>query len=175
LIFFLLLFLIFFSIYALLLIYSSLNGSPYVGTNNKKIVRILTSADLKKDSFFIDLGCGDGRVVLTAVSNFKVKGIGVDINPFLIKIANLKAKIQSVDKKSVKFICQNILKTDITGADFIYLFLLPNLIKRLKPKLEKELKKNTIIISHGFKIEGWEKKLIKKLPDLPFPTYYYKI
>lgn len=170
----LLIFLVSFSIYSLFLIYSSLKGSPFVPTEDKKINQILALAGLKKNQVFYDLGCGDGRVVIEAVKNFKVKGIGIDINPLLIKIAKLKSKIKKIPSEKINFLCQDILKTNLKNGDYIYLFLMPKLIERLKPKLAK-LKKGTIIISHGFKIENWESKLIKEKKDRPFSTYYYQI
>lgn len=173
-IFSLLIFLIFFSIYTAFLIYSAIRGSPFVSTNKKKLPAILAAAGLKKNKVFIDLGCGDGRVVITAVSNFKVKGVGVEINPILLKIASIKAKLKKLSSEDIQFICQDLLLANISFADYIYLFLMPDLIRKLKPKLEKELKKNAIIISHGFKIEGWERKLIKTLEDKPFCTFYYR-
>ncbi len=169
----LLFFLIAVSIYVIFLIYSFISGSPYVPTEFKKINQILKMANLEKKKLFIELGCGDGRVVRTAVKNYQVQGIGVDINLLLIYQAKLLALIQKIQHK-INFYHQDIFDTDLTKADYIYLFLFPNLIKKLTAKFDKELRKNTLIISHGFKIKGWGKKLIKTLPDKPFPTYYYR-
>ncbi len=168
----LLFFLIFISIYTLLLIYSSLKGSPYVATRNKRIDDILKNANLKKNKVFIELGSGDGRIVRTAVEKYGVIGLGVDINPLLVfwsKILSRKLK----DK--INFKTQDIFQTDLKKADYLYLFLMPKLIEKLKPKMEKELKKGALVISHGFKIIGWEKKLVKTLKVDPFWTYYYKV
>lgn len=169
----LLFFLIAVSVYVIFLIYSSVSGSPYVPTDFKKINQILKMGNLKKKKLFIELGCGDGRVVRAAVKNYQVRGIGFDINPLLIYQAKILALIQTV-QENVDFYHQDIFNIDLTKADYIYLFLLPNLIKRLTAKFNKELRKNTLVISHGFKIKGWGKKLIKTLPDKPFPTYYYR-
>jgi len=72
------------------------------------------------------------------------------------------------------FIQKNILKFDLTKADYIYLFLFPALIEKLVPKFDKELKKGTVIISHGFPVNEYKNKLIKKVERNPFPTYYYR-
>jgi SAM-dependent methyltransferase len=167
-------FLICFSIYTLFLIYSSIKGSPFVATNKKKIINILKLANLKKNKLFYDLGCGDGRVVITAVEKFQVNGVGIDVNPLLIKMAKIKAKISNIPSNKIKFYRANILKYDFSNADYIYLFLMPELINKLKKNFTK-LKKGAIIISHGFKIEGWDNLLVKKIEDVPFPTYYYKV
>jgi SAM-dependent methyltransferase len=145
-----------------------------VATNKKRILKILEAAALKKNKLFYDLGCGDGRVVIEAVKNFQVKGIGIDVNPILLKIAKLKAKYYKVSPGKIKFYRGDILKYDFKKADYIYLFLMPELIKKLKNQFKK-LKKGTLIISHGFKIEEWDRLLIKKIEDSPFPTYFYQI
>lgn len=146
-------------------------GSPYVATTNKRIDLILKKANLKKNKIFIELGSGDGRVVRTAVKKYGVYGVGVDINPLLIfwsRLLSLKYK------NKLKFITQNIFATDLRKADYLYLFLMPKLIEKLKPKLEHELKKGTIVISHGFKIDGWDKKIKDIIKINPFWTYYYE-
>lgn len=160
-------------IYMISLVYSMLMGSPYVKTKNKRIEVILSYANLKPKQRFIDLGCGDGIVVRYAVQKYKVYGTGIDINPLLIYRAKIMAVLQKL--KGIKFRKENIFKADIKKADVIYLFLLPKLLVKLKDKLQKESKKNALIISHGFEIEGWKKYQIKKIKDKPFSTYYYRL
>jgi len=147
-------------------------GAPYVPTKNKELLQFLKEAGLKKGQVFLELGCGDGRVVRTAVKEYGVKGIGIDVNPTLILWAKMKTKFYKVP--GVIFRRENVFNTDLKDADVIYLFLMPELVKKLLPKMKKELKKNTLIISHGFKVEGWEKSLFKTIPNKPFPTYYYR-
>ena len=154
-------------------IYSSLKGSPYVPTRQKEIDKILNNANLKTGQNFFELGCGDGRISRRAASQFKVRAVGIDINPCLIWYARLLAKISKTDK--LRFIKQNILETDLSKADVVYLFLMPRLISRLVPKLNDELKKNTLVISHGFTIVEWKNKLIKKIEGKPFSTFFYKV
>ncbi|MCX7956042.1 MAG: methyltransferase domain-containing protein [Patescibacteria group bacterium] len=167
---FLLFFLIFMTIYIISLIYSSLKGSPYVATKNQRINEILKNASLKKGKIFIELGSGDGRVLREAVKKYKVIGIGFDINPLLV----YWSKILSFGIKNIEFKIQDILKADLKKADYLYLFLMPELIEKLRLKMNNELKKGTIVISHGFKIQGWEKKLFKTIKSNPFWTFYYK-
>ena len=177
LIFSLLIFLIFMSVYGASLIYSSLMGAPYVPTKNKLALEILKEVKFKKNGLFIELGSGDGRIVRTAVTNFDIRGVGVDINYLLVLWSNvlnsLDPRLRGDDKLS--FMNDNILDVNLTQADYIYLFLFPALIEKLLPKFNEELKKGTIIISHGFEILKYKKKLIKKVPRNTFPTYYYKI
>lgn len=173
LIFSLLAFLIGITIYTLFLIYSSIMGSPYVPSKQKEVDFILSQIPFKKNTHFIDLGCGDGRVVRVAVKKYQLIGLGIDINPILIFIARIYANLSKI-KNNLEFRTGNIFKVSLNQAQYIYLFLMPELIVKLKVKFEKELKKGTIVISHGFPIIGWEKKLTKKIPHTPFPTYYYR-
>ncbi len=173
LVFLFLLFLIFMSVYGISLIYSSLMGAPYVPTKNKLAFEILKEIKFKKDGLFVELGSGDGRIVRTAVKNFSVKGLAVDVNFLLIIWSKILAKFDGTYQQMI-FIVKNILTVDLTKADYIYLFLFPALIEKLAPKFDRELKKGAIIISHGFPVKGYETKLIKKVERRPFPTYYYE-
>lgn len=169
-----LLFAISFCIYTFSLLFSSFMGSPYVPTKNKEIDEILKQAHLKKNQLFMELGSGDGRVVRRAVQQYGVKGIGVDINALLVSFSRVKTKFSKI--RNISFYAKNIMDVDLRNADVLYLFLMPELIKKLTPKLEKELKTGTLIISHGFKIEAWQGKyLTDTISHVPFPTYYYRI
>lgn len=168
----LIVFFAFFSIYIVLLIYSAIYGSLYVPTNKKLINSILKQADLKKGQKFLDLGCGDGRVVRLAVRQYQVKGIGVDVNILLIFWSHFLAKIQRIP--DIEFRHMNILSESIPSADVIYIFLMPQLIDKISAKLKYRLNQGGLIISHGFKIKKISKFLIKKIDHRPFPTYYYQ-
>jgi len=161
------------AVYSISLLVSSFKGAPYVPTKNKEIDVLLEEAKLKKGQLFFDLGCGDGRVVRIATERYGVRGIGYDVNPVLVRYARFLAKIKKV--KGVQFFRKNIFDVDLKEVDVIYIFLMPKLMAKFLPKMKKELRKNTLIISHGFKVEGLEKKLFKKLDRKPFPTYFYRI
>lgn len=162
------------SVYGISLIISSLYGAPYVPTKNKLALEILKEVRFKKNGLFIELGSGDGRIVRTVVKNYPVKGMAVDINGLLIIWSKFLAKLDGT-YPGILFINKNILNVDLTKADYIYLFLFPALIKKLIPNFDHDLKKGTIIISHGFPIEEYKDKLIKKVERSTFQTYYYKI
>ena len=161
------------AVYLFSLLYSSFKGSPYVPTKNKECEYFLQQAQLKKGQVFYDLGCGDGRIVRTAVERYQVKGTGFDINPLLIRYARLLARRKKVN--GVTFITKNIFAVNLKKADVVYIFLMPKLIEKLLPKFKREMRKGTILISHGFKVEGLQKRLYKKIDHKPFPTYFYKI
>lgn len=168
----LLLFLIFMTAYSLLLIYSSFMGSPYVPTKQKEIELILRNVTLKRGGLFYELGCGDGRVVRAAVKKYNVKGIGIDINPLMVLYARLFSKIQNIP---CTFKRGDLLDLDYRIADYIYLFLMPGLIKKLVPIIKSQAKRKALIISHGFRLIGMEKFLIKHIPHTPFPTFIYRL
>lgn len=155
------------------LVYSSLKGAPYVPTAMKEVRFILKEAGLKKNQIFLELGSGDGRVTREAVTKYGVRGVGIEINPVLILISRLWTKIKKI--KNVKFKKEDILRTDISRADVIYLFLFPELIAKFSGKIKNKSKKNLLLISHGFKVDGFEKYLFKTINHIPFPTYYYRL
>jgi len=168
-----LLFFVSFAVFTIFLIYSSVKGSPYVPTKNKQVNLILEKAKLKKSEIFLDLGCGDGRVVRTAVKNFQVTGIGIEINPLLLIWAKILSGFQRL--KNIDFFRLDIIKENLPKADVIYIFLMPKLIAAITPKLKKHLDQGALIISHGFKIKRLIKYFRYKIDQNPFPTYFYKL
>ena len=125
--------------------------------------------------FVIDSFCGSG---ITTIESTRLgrRAIGIDINPLLNFWANLLWKLsRNNTKSSLIFKTENVFDTDYRKADYLYIFLMPKLIAELTPKLNEELKKGAIVISHGFPILTWKRKLYKTLSRKPFPTYYYKI
>jgi len=167
-----LLFFMSFSVYVISLIYSHLKGAPYVPTTRKEVDFIIRSYKMKRGDKFLDLGCGDGRVSQKAAQIYKVRALGIDVNPLLICWAKIQVKRKKI--KNVEFIVENIFNIKLTPFDIIYIFLMPELIKKIIPKLERELKKTTIVISHGFKIDGYDNYLFKTINHKPFPTYFYR-
>lgn len=155
------------------LIYSYLKGAPYVPTEKKIILRILQKAQLKKGMRFLELGCGTGRIVAEAVSQYGVNGIGIEINPILYQGAQLRKWISRID--DLDFLRKNINDLPFHNYDVIYLFLFPRLIEKIEPRLLGECKKGTVIISHGFRIDKLKSKQFDTIEDHTFKTFYYRI
>ena len=158
--------------YLFFLIYSSLMGSPFVPSKSSHYQDTINHANLKKGQIFVDLGCGDGQVVRYAVKNYQVKGIGIDINPLLILLSKILTKLAKIN--NIEFKLANIYKFDLSKFDVVYFFLMPEMIKKLVPKLNNEINNNCLLISHGFKIPCWDKYLIKTIKRSIFSSYFYK-
>ena len=159
-------------VYFIGLIFSSVKGAPYVPTSKNQLEKIFKNIAPKKGDMFVELGSGDGRITRYAANKYAVKGIGIDINPLLVLWSNLLSKY---DRTNVAFFKQNVFNFPLGKADYLYIFLMPQLIEKLLPKFKKELKKGCVVISHGFKIVSYEKKLFHTEFDKSFSTFYYKI
>jgi precorrin-6B methylase 2 len=127
---------------------------PFVPTSQELVVQMLKLANVTKDDTVYDLGCGDGRIVITAAKDFGAHAVGVDINPERIKEANENARKAGVADR-VKFIEGDLFTADIHPATVVTLYLLPNVNMKLRPRLWKELKPGTRVVSHSFDMEDW--------------------
>jgi ubiquinone/menaquinone biosynthesis C-methylase UbiE len=96
-----------------------------------------------------DLGCGDGRIVITAAKERGAQGVGIDLNPERIAEARANAKKAGVDGK-VKFMVGDLFKADFGNASVVTLYLLPDVNRALRPQLWKQLKVGTRVVSHDF-------------------------
>ena len=129
---------------------------PYVPTPQTVVDEMLKLANVSKGDVVYDLGCGDGRLVITAVKNFGARrGVGVDIDPQRITESNENAKVAGVTDR-VRFAVQNLFETDFKEATVVTLYLLPEVNLKLRPKLLRELKPGTRIVSHAFSMGDWE-------------------
>ncbi|MEA3194506.1 MAG: hypothetical protein QOD26_2839 [Betaproteobacteria bacterium] len=130
------------------------NAGPYVPSPQSVVSDMLRYADVSATDFLIDLGSGDGRIVLTAAKVFGARGFGVEIKEDLVKRANEAAKTQGLADR-VKFLKQDLFKTDISQASVITMYLLPDTVNMLKDKLLTELRPGTRIVSHDYPLTGW--------------------
>jgi predicted RNA methylase len=121
----------------------------YVPTPQEVVDAMLKLANVTSKDVVYDLGCGDGRIPITAAKNFGARGIGIDIDPQRIKEANENLKTSGVSDK-VKFMNADLFETNISEATVVTLYLLPSLNIKLMPKLQKELRAGTRIVSHSF-------------------------
>ena len=133
----------------------SKNAGPYVPSPQSVVADMLQVAEVGPDDFIIDLGSGDGRVVLTAAKIFGARGFGVEIKEDLVRKANEAAKAQGLADR-VHFLKQDLFKTDISRATVLTMYLLPDTVNMLKEKLLAELRPGTRIISHDYPLTGWK-------------------
>jgi len=127
---------------------------PYVPTNPEVVDGMLRLAGVKEGDILYDLGCGDGRIVVSAAKDFGARGVGIDIDPQRIQEANENA-VQAGVQDRVKFIKQDLFKADFSDATVVSLYLLPSVNLKLKPKL-LQLKPGTRIVSHAFNMGDWK-------------------
>jgi hypothetical protein len=130
-------------------------GGPYVPTPNVVVDQMLRLGGVGARDHVIDLGSGDGIIVLTAAHQYKSSGYGVDIDEELIRLSNLRAKSLGISDR-VLFEAKDIFKTDVSKATVVTLYLLPEFMRRLRPKLFNELKPGTRIVSHDYHFDEWQ-------------------
>lgn len=121
----------------------------YVATPHEVVDRMLRMAKIRPLDVVYDLGCGDGRMVIAAAKKYGARGVGVDLDPKRIREARANAKAAGVETL-VTFKVGDLFETDLTEASVVLLYLLPELNRRLKPKLFKELRPGARVVSHDF-------------------------
>jgi SAM-dependent methyltransferase len=141
----------------------------YVPTPENVVEEMLKLANVKKGDVVYDLGCGDGRTVITAVKDFGARGVGIDINPERIKESRENAKAAGVADR-VTFRLGDLFEADIKEATVVTLYLLPSLNVKLRPKLWKDLKPGTRIVSHDFDMGEWKPE---KTVNIDHHTIYF--
>src|SRR5262245_31300537 len=139
----------------------------FVPTPQEVVEKMLELAEVKKGDVVYDLGCGDGRIVLTAARKYGCKAKGFDVDPERIKECEANFKKEKKETQDlVKFEKKNIFKQDLSEASVITLYLLPDLNVKLVPQLKK-LKPGSRIVSHAFDMRGYkpDKKITVKTKD----------
>ena len=121
----------------------------FVPTPQEVVDAMLKLAKVTKNDVVYDLGSGDGRIPITAAKTYGARGVGIDIDPQRIKEATENLKTSGMADR-VKFLNQDLFTTDISEATVVTLYLLPSLNLKLIPKLNKELKPGTRVVSHAF-------------------------
>ena len=130
------------------------NLAPYVPTPQDIVEKMLDLAGVKKGEMVYDLGCGDGRILVTAAQKFGARATGVELDAELYRKTTAHiAELKLQDR--IKLINGNLLEADLSGADVVTLYLLTDSNTKLRPNLEKYLKAGARVISHDFVILGW--------------------
>jgi methyltransferase family protein len=130
-------------------------GGPYVPTPQNVVDEMLKLANVRAEDFVIDLGSGDGRIVLTAARRYNAHGLGYDIDEELVDLSNEKAREQGLSEQ-VSFRVQDVTTAPVDRASVLTLYLLPGMNKLLEPRLFNELKPGARIVSHDFELGNWK-------------------
>jgi hypothetical protein len=129
--------------------------TPYVQTPANVVKAMLETAKVGPKDYVIDLGSGDGRMVITAAKEYGARGFGVDHDVRLVRIANANAAKEGVADRAV-FYARDLYKTDIHRATVMSIYLLPEVNLMVRPKLFRELKPGTRIVSHDYDMGEWK-------------------
>ena len=129
--------------------------APYVPTPYDVVNRMLELAGVTADDVIYDLGCGDGRIVITAAERFGARGVGIDYDPERIAEANANAERRGVADR-VTFIRQDAREADVSDATVVTLYLLSSSNRKLRPILTRQMKPGARIVSHAFRMGDWK-------------------
>lgn len=118
-------------------------------------IEMLEMAGVSRDDVVYDLGSGDGRIIVAAAQKYGARGVGIELDPDLVKIAREMARDGDVADRAA-FIEGDLFAADISAATVVTLYLSPGVNRDLEPKLRRELKRGTRIVSHQFPIGRWQ-------------------
>jgi SAM-dependent methyltransferase len=135
--------------------------APYVASPNRVVDRMLEMANIKPGETLIDLGCGDGRILIAAVEHYKAKAIGVEISPKIAAQATARIQREGLTEQA-RVVQGDLLEADLTGADIVTIYLESSLNQQLRPRLEKFLKPGARVVSHDYAIPGWKPAKVDK-------------
>jgi len=138
--------------------------APYYPTPETIVEKMLRLGELKAGEKMFDLGSGDGRIVIMASQKFRAFATGVEFDTDLWKQSTDRIKSLALEKRA-RIIHGDILKQDYSSADLITVYLLPSSNDKVRPILEKQLRKGTRIVAHDFEIAGWTAAKVEHIDD----------
>jgi SAM-dependent methyltransferase len=130
------------------------NAGPYVPSPESVVSQMLEMADIRPDDYVVDLGSGDGRIVLTAAKVYGASGFGVEIQDELVALSNEAARRAGLADR-VRFVRNDLFETDVSRATVLTMYLLPHTVNMLSDKLLTELRPGARILSHDYPLAGW--------------------
>ncbi|HEY7333969.1 MAG TPA: methyltransferase domain-containing protein [Bryobacteraceae bacterium] len=135
--------------------------APYVSSPTKVVDRMLELANIRPGETVYDLGCGDGRILIAAVKNYKAKAVGVEISPKLAAEATDRIRRAGL-AADARVIQGDLLKADFAGADVVTIYLATSLNAELRPRMEKLLKPGARVVSHDYAVPGWKPSKVEE-------------
>ncbi|MBI2808305.1 MAG: methyltransferase domain-containing protein [Planctomycetes bacterium] len=148
----------------------------YVPTEQVVVEKMLQMAQVNKNDIVFDLGCGDGRIVVTAARKFGCQGIGIDIDPARIKDSLATMRKAGVTKQQVEIRQGDALKVkDLEKATVIMLYMLPQFMEKLEPQIKKRLKPGTRVVAHDYPFPNLDPDQIVEfaVKGSPRPKFLY--
>ena len=137
-------------------------SAPFITTPDEVVVEMLKLANTAPGDFVIDLGSGDGRIVITAAQRFGARGLGVDLDERLVGVSRENARRAGVAERA-EFRVQNALNTDVSRASVVTIYLLPQLIGQLQPRLLDEMRPGARVVTHAFYMQSWKADEVRKV------------
>ncbi len=134
--------------------------APFVPTPPEVVERMLELAEVGEDDVVYDIGCGDGRMVIAAAKTYRARGVGIDIDAALIENCRLRAREEGVESL-VRFVRMDGTRARVGEATVVALYLLPESLETLKPLFERELRPGVRIVSHDYRVPGWDDRLVR--------------
>lgn len=128
--------------------------APFISTPDEVVERMLVMAGTSADDTVVDLGAGDGRIVIAAARRFGARGIGIDFDPRLVETARRNAERAGVSA-TTRFLRGDVLTADLSQATVVTAYLLPDLMWKLRARFMVELAPGTRVVSHAFDMPGW--------------------
>lgn len=132
---------------------------PFVATPMDIVRKMLEMAQVDEEDMLYDLGCGDGRIVITAAAEFGAHGVGIDLDPQLIEQSKANAESAKVED-IVEFRLEDALRADFSEATVVTLYLLMDINGQLRPHLERQLRSGSYVVAHNYPIPGWASRLV---------------
>lgn len=149
------------------------DGAPFVPMEPKVVEGVMKLVEVKKDEIFYDLGSGDGRLVIAAALR-GAKAYGIEIDFLRVWYSRVWIYLLRLSKNA-KIIQKNIFDVDLSNADVVCLYLLPETNEKIQNKLKKELKKGTPVVSVAFTFSGWQPEKIDPRGTIYGPIRLYRI
>ncbi len=140
------------------------NLAPFVPTPQEVVDEMLRLAQVRKEDVVYDLGCGDGRIVVTAAKRFGAKGVGVEYDAEVAKLAIANVKQEKLQER-VTILHEDALKADVSPATVVTVYLMPEANLKLRPILQKKLKPGARIVAHNFDFGDWKPNKTVKVKD----------
>ena len=147
--------------------------APFVPSPSVVVEYMLKLADLKAGEVLFDMGAGDGRTVIMAAKTFGARGVGIELREDLAKKA-LSGIHENCVEDRVTIVNGDMFNVNLTSADVVYLYLTTSANEKIKPKLERDLKKGARVVSHDYEVTGWRPEKVANFcenPQLGYPSH----